>query len=141
MDNRAMGPLTDFLGMDGILRWNFCLYTEDPRKDIRYSLFGAGDINFVYPGRNGSVLLSLRYKNILRGLVDYELIQVLRAKDPETADRLVSKLFDCSKDDLKEFYQRTQSPHGIVDHLRHDSIISRNWKDYNDMKAEVLKRI
>lgn len=139
MDNRCIGLLTDFLGMDGFLRWNFCLYPDDPRRDIRYSVLGTGDLNFVYPGKNGSVLLSLRYKHLQRGFADYELIHTLRKTDPEAADALLSKIFDFTRDTLPEFFERAKFFE--VDPERRNPVISRNWKDYNDLKAEVLKRL
>lgn len=139
-DNRSIGPLTAYLGMDGFLRWNFCLYSEDPRKDIRYSRFGAGDINFVYPSKNGAPLLSLRYKNLQRGFADHELIYALRQKDP-SADELFKKIFDFSKDDLKSFEKRRCACGANVDQMRNDATVSRDWNDYNSMKEEILKRL
>jgi len=138
LDNRSIGIINDILGFDGILRWNFCLFTEDPRKDIRFSPIGAGDINFVYPSKNGSVLLSLRYKNLQRGLADYELIHALREKDPEAADKLVERICDFPIKDLKAFNSKRSKMSIDVDQHRHDVIMSRNWDDYNDLKAKVL---
>jgi hypothetical protein len=139
-DNRSIGLLTSYLGLDGFLRWNFCLYSEDPRRDIRYSRFGAGNINFVYPAKNGSCLLSLRYKNLQRGFADYELISMLLQKDP-MAESLFEKIFDFSKKDLWEFEKRRSIPEADAEQEREDSPISRRWDDYNSLKEEILKRL
>lgn len=141
MDNRCIGWLTDFLGMDGFLRWNFCLYPDDPRRDIRYDFLGTGDLNFVYPAKNGKVLLSVRYKNLLRGFVDHELLSALREKDSAAADALSRKIFDFSKEELEEFEQRRRACRFNVDQARFDSLINRSWNDYNQLKAELLRRL
>lgn len=138
-DNRAIGLLNDILGFDGILRWNFCLYTEDPRKDIRFSPIGAGDINFVYPSKNGSLLLSLRYKNLQRGLSDYELIHALREKDPDCADKLMASICNFPIKDLAQFNTLRGKIGGNPDQNRHLAVMSRNWDDYNNLKAKVLQ--
>ena len=143
IDNRAIGPLTDRLGLDGFLRWNFCLYPDDPRSDVRYSAFGTGDVNFVYPAHDGGVLLSLRYKNLQRGFADHALISALREKDPGLADRLLERIFSFPADDLVSFDVRRRSCHGNVDQARRDpdAVISRDWDDFNDFKSAVLSAL
>lgn len=139
-DNRCIGLLVDYLGMDGFLRWNFCLFSDEPRTDIRFSHFGTGDMNFVYPAKNGKVLLSLRYKLLQRGFVDHELLSSLRQKDPESAERLLSKVFKFSKDDLLDFDIRRRASHGKVDAARNENdLVSRNYDDYNELKASALE--
>ncbi|MBQ9544129.1 MAG: DUF4091 domain-containing protein [Clostridia bacterium] len=143
VDNRAIGLLTDRIGFDGFLRWDFCLYPDDPRKDIRYSHFGTGDVNFVYPAHNGDVLLSLRYKNLKRGFDDHALVSALREKDPAKADALLGKVFDFSADDPEAFDERRRSCHGNVDQARNDpdAVISRDWNDFDALKTAVLEAL
>lgn len=140
IDNRSIGPLTDYLGFDGFLRWNFCLYPDHPRVDIRYSRFGTGDVNFVYPAHNGRVLLSLRYKNLQRGFADHELLVALRQKEPAAADNALRSVFDFSVEDLEEFEKRSQKYGGDMDQGRNDPdcVISRDWDDFNSMKTALL---
>ncbi len=140
-DNRSVGPLTDLLGADGFLRWNFCLYPKDPRKDIRYSPLGAGDLNFVYPGNNGKVLLSLRYKNLQRGIADYELLRALREKDSAAADELLNGIFRFDRSTLKEFDQHRKGIARNPDHSRDKDFVSRDWNDYNHLKTQILKQL
>ena len=138
IDNRSVGLLNDMLGLDGFLRWNFCLYSDDPREDVRYSNLAAGDLNFVYPGSNGSVLLSLRYKNLQRGFSDYEMIHTLREKDPAAADALLQKVFAFSAKELNVLAEHRSACGYTPDQFRHDAVISRDWNDYNTLKEELL---
>ncbi|MDX1357747.1 MAG: DUF4091 domain-containing protein [Clostridia bacterium] len=81
VESRLIGIMTSLFGLDGFLRWNYTVWPEKPREDLvfRPGQWYAGDMNFVYPGNNGSPLLSLRYKALLRGIEDFELMAM--AKD------------------------------------------------------------
>lgn len=57
------GILTSVLRMEGFLRWNYCVWTDDPRKDIRYSYYEAGITDFemleqirATKGRNAKIV-------------------------------------------------------------------------------------
>lgn len=78
---RLHGMVTEAAGMDGFLRWNFTVWPNDPRHDLRYFFpnFPAGDTCFVYPGNGGQCLLSLRYLALKRGMEDFELMQMVKA--------------------------------------------------------------
>ncbi|MBQ8310453.1 MAG: DUF4091 domain-containing protein [Clostridia bacterium] len=141
IDNRCIGPLTDLFGTDGFLRWNYCLYPKDPRKDIRYSSFGAGDVNFVYPSHNGSVLLSLRYKLLRRGIVDYELLHALRLHNSDEANALLHRIFFFDAQSLDAFEDYRQQIGLCVDQSRERDLISRDWNDFNSMKIQLLQRL
>lgn len=131
IENRMTGLMTSKLRLDGFLRWNYCIWPDDPRKDIRYSHFEAGDTNFVYPGYNGKVLLSLRYKNLQRGIADYELLEAIRAaKGDEVADALLAKVIHI--EDVKDFYDENRCKPS-------EEMFSLNYEDYNALKAEMLK--
>ena len=72
----------------GVLRWNYTIWNDDPRADIRCGLWHAGDTNFVYPQKNGAPLLTIRYKMLKRGIGLYEMLEELRARgDMETVER------------------------------------------------------
>lgn len=130
--NRAVGPMTMMLGFDGFLRWNYCLYPLDPRKDIRYSYFCAGDVNFVYPGHNGKPLLSLRYKNLQRGIADYELLCALREKEPEVIEQALETVFPVK--DVRDIWEKRSN-------IGSDEPICRDWDRYNALKKYILERI
>ncbi|MDO5707214.1 MAG: DUF4091 domain-containing protein [Andreesenia angusta] len=79
IDNRLIGWFTYLFGMDGFLRWDYALWTTDPWKDIRYKYpyWKAGDMFFVYPGRNMKPKRSLRWENLRYGIQDYQLFKRL----------------------------------------------------------------
>ncbi len=78
LEGRAVGALTLQEGLDGFLRWDFTVWNEEPRRDLRYPRFPCGDMNFVYPSGDMAPLLSLRYEALRRGIEDYELLSALK---------------------------------------------------------------
>lgn len=80
LESRLIGILTSLFGLDGFLRWNFTVWPENPREDLvfRSGEWFTGDMNFVYPGSDGSPLLSIRYKALLRGIEDFELMTMAK---------------------------------------------------------------
>lgn len=132
IENRMVGIMTSFLKLDGFLRWNYAIWPDDPRHEIRYSFFEAGDTNFVYPAYNGKVLLSLRYKNLQRGIADHELLETLRErKGQEAVDELLKKVMRIHS--VSEFF------HAGNEWKRNDELFSLDWEDFNALKATLLK--
>lgn len=82
--------LASYARLDGLLRWSYTVWNDDPRADVRYGQWRAGDTNFVYPQKNGAPLLSLRYKALKRGIQLYELLEELREVSPESLDSAYS---------------------------------------------------
>ena len=95
VESRLLGILTSFMNLDGFLRWNYTVWPENPRERIsyRYPEWKAGDTNFVYPGNNGRPILTLRYKNLKRGIEDFELINMIKQDHPN-ADKVISEIWD-----------------------------------------------
>lgn len=81
LESRLMPWFAEKLGLDGFLRWSYTAWPDEPlpRLSYRYPLWKAGDTHLVYPGAAGRPLKSLRYKWLLRGIRDYELMQLLKA--------------------------------------------------------------
>ncbi|SHF38066.1 protein of unknown function [Caldanaerobius fijiensis DSM 17918] len=94
LESRLIGLLTAYMNFDGFLRWNYTVWPEKPRERIsfRYPEWRAGDTNFVYPGMDGAPILTIRYKNLKRGIEDYELIQMLKGVHPHS-DEILSKVW------------------------------------------------
>ena len=94
LESRLIGILTAFIGFDGFLRWNYTVWPEKPRERIsyRYPHWKAGDTNFVYPSWKGGPILSLRYKNLKRGIEDFELISMLK-KSRKNSQMLLENLW------------------------------------------------
>ncbi len=62
---------TDF---DGMLRWAYNSWVENPQQDSRFRTWPAGDTYIVYPfGRS-----SIRYERMLEGIQDYEKLQLVK---------------------------------------------------------------
>lgn len=127
-ESRLIGLMTSYIRFDGFVRWNYTVWPDDPRSELRYGAFEAGDTNFVYPAHNGGVMLSLRYKNLQRGIMDYEIAEAIRReKGDEIADSLIKKVFRV--DDMTTYY------YGVRENL---DLICTDWNVYNDLKAEML---
>ena len=94
LESRLIGFLTDRLGLRGFLRWDYCLYNRSPMTDSRWQTFHAGDAFFVYPGRDGRPLLSLRYIQLLRGVEDYLMAEQLRREQPDRAEKVLKTVAD-----------------------------------------------
>ncbi|GHE31050.1 DUF4091 domain-containing protein [Sphingobacterium griseoflavum] len=63
-------------GFDGMLRWAFNSWVENPLQDSRFRTWPAGDTYVVYPGGRSSI----RYERMLEGVQDYEKIQLVKAQ-------------------------------------------------------------
>jgi Domain of unknown function (DUF4091) len=82
-------------GLAGYLHWGGNYWTPEPVNDTQpvidanTELLPGGDAFIVYPDRERkSVFSSIRLEAMREGIEDYELLQLLRAKDPEEAERL-----------------------------------------------------
>lgn len=130
IESRVTGPFTYYMGFDGFGRWAFTCWPHDPRKEVRYSEFEAGDPFLVYPGRDGSAIYSLRYKNLQRGIMDYELLHLAEEKAGKA--QVLPLLYRLIPADSLQAFR--------VDYknLRPDRPFSLRWTDYNDVKRELL---
>ena len=82
---------------DGMLRWSYNSWTEDPIRDSRFRTWSAGDTYIVYPeGRS-----SIRFERVVEGIQDFEKMRILRA-DPALAaqiDALLPSFIDSARFD------------------------------------------
>ena len=119
------------MGFDGFGRWAFTCWPKDPRQDVRYSEFEAGDPFFVYPARNGEPMLSLRYKNLQRGNTDFEILHMAEKKiGREQVLAMLEKIVPQGK--LEEF-------NNFEYDLQPERPFSLIWEDYNTLKRDLLK--
>lgn len=131
-ESRMIGPMTAILGFNGFLRWNYTVWSDDPRKDMRFSRFEAGDTNFVYPAYNGKPLLSLRYKNLHRGIMDYEISRAVAEKyGEEKARELFDRIFV-----IKDRYEYYAAMVKGGEKLYHT-----DWQLMDDIKREMLEML
>src|SRR5690606_11396845 len=69
---------------DGMLRWAFNSWVENPLVDSRFRTWPAGDTYIVYPNARSSI----RYERLLEGLQDYAKIQVVKQALEGKADQV-----------------------------------------------------
>lgn len=62
-------------GFDGLLRWAYCSWVEDPLMSADYVRWPSGDCFLVYPGDRTSI----RFEKLRDGIEEYEKIRLLRA--------------------------------------------------------------
>lgn len=131
LESRAIGYLTKFMHFDGFLRWNYTVWPEDPRRDLRYHapLWRCGDTNFVYPSRGGEVLLSIRYKALMRGILDYELLCMVEERGGKA---LVEEIIDS--------VVVVNTPYELdnLDRKLASDIVSLDYNKYDDAKKRML---
>lgn len=133
LEARLLPVLAAWLGVDGFLRWSYTVWPEHPRTHLPYrsTLWKSGDTNFVYPGGNGSPLLSLRYKLLLRGIQDFELLQ-MDGLTPAQRQRYFEKLFFRSPGEFYGFDEQ-----GFCDYIAPaEKLYSLQDEDYQ--KASVM---
>ena len=87
--------------LSGFLHWGLNHYKADPfehsvvdhpAQPNTNNRLPAGDSHVVYPGEDGP-WSSHRFEAHRIGLEDYELLMMLKAKDPATADAIIEKVF------------------------------------------------
>ncbi len=131
LETRLLGYLTYYLNLDGFLRWNYTVWTKNPRKEVRWHTFHAGDASFVYPNSDGNVLLSLRYIQILRGVNDYILTEMAEEKGIDIRNLIHEQLIKV--DDIKQMFSSKTTVAGDVFNL--------DYKAFEDIKISLLKEL
>lgn len=94
---RFLPWLSVLLGTEGYLRWAAWLWPEKAFdwESYHFQKFRAGGMQLVYPGKDGRPLYSLRYKQLQRGIRDYQILKAYEKKTgkagaaPELAQRLL----------------------------------------------------
>jgi hypothetical protein len=128
----SIGWLTEYMRLDGFLRWAYTAWPEEPRRKLTYRpyMWKTGDGNFVYPNANGRPLLSLRYKALQRGIQHFELLQLLKQKCGNH-EKIINEAFGSifRFKDINEFSS-----------LRHNSTGSLMSTDHSDYRkaAEII---
>ncbi len=132
-ETRLIGMLTRYMKFDGFLRWNYTVWPDDPRRDIRYGAFAAGDTNFVYPAADGRPLLTLRYMALRRAVEDFELMRLMdRAGKGGIADAAILTV-------LREKDVRAYFEDGAPIPL--ERICSVDYRDYEAVRRTLLKSL
>ena len=79
---RFLPWLSLILGMDGFLRWAAWLFPNNPFdwESYHYQKFRAGGMQFLYPGKDGRPLESLRFKQLEQGIRDSMILREYEKK-------------------------------------------------------------
>jgi hypothetical protein len=136
IEARTQGWFSAWAGLDGFLRWAFTCWPADPwgRPGFRFPGWPTGDMFFVYPGRDGQPVRSLRLEMILAGIQDYELIALARqraAAEPAIAaalERAFARVLRAA--DLAAFAEPDQTPP--------QALYSLDPEDYIAARAEIV---
>lgn len=125
-DTVSLGILNHVFNFDGFLRWAFTCWTTSPLKDIRYNINGlpAGDMCLVYPDAKGEILESLRFLQLKRGIIIYELLNIVKSKDREKFQSLINSVIG-----QKDKY------YNIAD----DISINTNPQSYSELYKNLLE--
>ncbi|WP_090392966.1 DUF4091 domain-containing protein [Niabella drilacis] len=73
-ESAYMGWYAMAAGYNGVLRWAFNSWVENPLVDSRFRTWPAGDTYIVYPQARSSI----RYERLLEGIQDYEKIRIVK---------------------------------------------------------------
>ena len=120
--------------MDGFLRWGYTVWTKNPCEDMRYFTWPAGDLFFVYPGKDAKPLSSLRFKALCRGVGLARILNAYKAKfGKEKANALCERVI--LETDVKKFFaaERQVAPR--------EQLLSVNYEDYNAIRRVVLSEL
>ncbi|KAF4317221.1 hypothetical protein BBO99_00007883 [Phytophthora kernoviae] len=76
VEGELVGYLTFFFELDGFLRWNYCLWPNQPWDDLRWRapMWKVGDMYFVLPGLDGWPVETLRLESLRFAGQAFELL-------------------------------------------------------------------
>ncbi|MFD0673044.1 DUF4091 domain-containing protein [Cohnella sp. GCM10027633] len=135
LESRAIPWIAWHFKLDGFLRWNYTAWPNDPlnRISYHYPFFPAGDTNFVYPGREGKPMLSLRYKLLQKGIRDCEIFRmyVERGGDRDKLALRMRRVF--LWDDQRELHRDSRKTI--------EELFSLSDQDYDGIVGELLAEI
>nr|CCA20818.1 conserved hypothetical protein [Albugo laibachii Nc14] len=138
VEGELIGYLTYFLHLDGFLRWNFCLWPNDPWHNLRWRspAWKVGDMYFVLPGHDGRPIETLRFESLRFAVQAYELLvmaeEILLASCMEQLKQQVAQLI-FRTEDFSDFCRL---------HERHpEELYSLDSMDYQRAKTLILETI
>ncbi|MCD4669611.1 MAG: DUF4091 domain-containing protein [Actinomycetia bacterium] len=131
LESRLIPWLVWQLELDGFFRWNYTVWPNDPLRKIVYLYpnWKAGDTNFVYPGRDGSPMLTLRYKSLQKGIRDFEILS--RYSQSNGRDEITEMLKEVFLwKDIAELHPDSRK--------RADELFSLNYEKYEHIIESIL---
>lgn len=130
LESRVQGILAYHFGTNGLLRWAFNCWPENIRQDVRYNVAALpiGDLCLVYPSYSGHILLSLRYKQLLRGIEDFWLLHKASLKNEEKTKAV-----------LAEFLGNPDTKDWMIDsHQANPDYFLQTEEDYQQLREQLI---
>ncbi|MGX5819276.1 glycoside hydrolase domain-containing protein [Chitinophaga lutea] len=118
-ESTYMGWYAAAAGYNGVLRWAFNSWVENPLVDSRFRTWPAGDTYIVYPQTRSSI----RYERLVEGVQDHEKILI------------VKKMLE-QKNDQAKLQQLNAAIAKLNNNARHDG-----WNDDLNAAKKVLNDI
>lgn len=132
IESRLKGWFTYYWDFEGLLRWAYAIWPSNPFKDItyKYPKWNAGDMFFVYPGKDLKPMSSVRVKNLLFGIQDFNIFKEIE-KLGVSKDELMKELEKLlgKKDEMKFVPERSVKLN-----------YSLNHQDYVKLRNSLIKR-
>ncbi|TDS07515.1 DUF4091 domain-containing protein [Sphingobacterium paludis] len=111
-------------GFDGMLRWAFNSWVENPLQDSRFRTWPAGDTYIVYPhGRS-----SIRYERLLEGIQDYEKVQMVKQQLEQKGKR----------EELKQLKDAIAKMNSVVRDREWNTNLNQAKDLLNDLSAKLV---
>ena len=82
LESRMNGWFTYYCNLDGFLRWSYGIWPGDTFNNATYKKekWKAGDMFLVYPGKDLKPMDSVRSKNLLFGIQDFNIFKDIESK-------------------------------------------------------------
>ncbi len=138
IEGRFQGWFTAWAGLDGFLRWAFTCWPADPwrRPGFRFASWPSGDMFFVYPGKDGRPVRTIRTEMLLAGIQDFELLALARERakgDPEVQRALEAALARVVRAELEDFCD--------LDQQRPETLYSLDPADYEAARRMLIEAL
>lgn len=138
VEGELIGYLTYFMNLDGFLRWNYCLWPNNPWHKLcwRSPTWKVGDMYFVLPGRDGRPIETLRFESLRFAVQAYELLVMAE-------ELLLASCMEQLKQQVAELVFRTEnfSDFCRLHERRPEELYSLDPMDYQRAKTLLLETI
>ena len=133
LETRVQGLLAHYFKTDGLLRWAYNCWPDNVRQDIRYNTAALpiGDLCLIYPSYSGHILLSLRYKELQRGIEDFSLIKNAEKVNEEAVSKII-----------KDFLKIEEPAEWMLDsHNSNPLVFKQDYKAYDKLREDLIQVI
>ncbi|MEG2984921.1 MAG: GNAT family N-acetyltransferase [Peptostreptococcaceae bacterium] len=132
IESRLKGWFTYYCNLDGFLRWAYGVWPGDLFNNATYKKekWKAGDMFLVYPGKDMKPMDSVRCKNLLFGIQDFNILKDMESKlDKIVINKEIENLLG-KKSEMKFLGSRDI-----------EMEYSLNYEDYMDLRKKLIKMI